>query len=191
LGPQVTQLPESEKVEMFEKTVLELLPQYMATVRANGTFNAHYDPQHIFCGGRPLEEYDFVGELSGSTQHIQEQVVDMLKREAGYKESDHLMNLPRKLFPSASTAGHGTGSANLMRQFYRNSTIYNKVVEHYAEDYRWASTLFSPSPYLSGAAGVEPRTSPTVSPTPSRSSRLSILHTACGILLAVPLLLAQ
>jgi hypothetical protein len=140
LGPRVTDLPESKKVELFEKTVLELLPQYMDRMRVDGSYNAHYDPQNIFCGGRRLEEYDFVGELSGSPEHIQEQVVDMLKRDAGMEESDPLMDLPRKLFPSHSTAGHGTGSTNLMSLFYRNATIYDKVKEFYAEDYRWLSS---------------------------------------------------
>jgi hypothetical protein len=143
LGPRVTDLPDSEKVEMFEKTVVNLLPEYMRRVRDDGSYNAHYDPQHIFCGGHAIDEYDFVGKLSGSPAHIQEQVVDMLKTQAGIEASDPLMDLPRKLFPSEKTAGHGTGSTNLMKQFYRNRSIYNKVVSLYSADYRWASSLFT------------------------------------------------
>merc|ERR1740138_356089 len=52
LGPQITDMPISTKVELFEKTVVELLPEYMARSRKFGAFNAHYDPQHLFCGGR-------------------------------------------------------------------------------------------------------------------------------------------
>jgi len=145
LGPQITNMSESKKVELFEKTVVELLPKYIGFVDAVGFYNAHYDPQHVFCDGRRLEEYDFVGKLSGPPAHIQEQVVDMLKREAGTEDSDPLMDLIRKLFPSESAAGHGTGSASLMKQFYRNRTIYNRVVKAYASDYRWASSTLSPS----------------------------------------------
>jgi len=141
LGPRVSDLPQDKKVEMFEKMVLELLPQYMARVQALGEYNAHYDPQHIFCGGKRIEEYDFVGKLSGSPAHIQQQVVNMLRRDAGMTDSDPLMDLSRDLFPSKSTAGHGTGSTNLVKQFFRNRTIYEKVVKVFAEDYRWASSV--------------------------------------------------
>jgi len=144
LGPRVTDLPLSQKVEEFERTVVELLPEYMKRVRDNGTYNAHYDPQHIFCGGRDLTEFNFVGDLSGSPRFIQLQVIEMLKYHAGIKESDPLMDLPRKLFPSEKTAGHGTGSSNLMKQFFRNRSIYNKVISLYAEDYRWGSSHFKP-----------------------------------------------
>jgi len=145
LGPKVQDLPLNEKVEAFEKVVREVLPKYMASAQADGYFNAHYDPQSMFCGGRPLSEYDFVGELSGSPAHIQQQVVDMLKRDAGLNESDPLMDFPRVLFPSKSTAGHGTGSTNLMKQFYRNPEIYKRVTELYGADYRWASPMFKPN----------------------------------------------
>jgi hypothetical protein len=110
LGPQVSNMTDTEKVELFENTVLEVLPKYMKLVDFAGQFNAHYDPQHVFCSRRPLEEYEFVGKLSGSPAHIQDQVVDMLKREAGIEESDPLMDLPRKLFPALHRAGHGNGS---------------------------------------------------------------------------------
>jgi len=141
LGPRVTDLTESKKVELFEKTVVELLPKYMAKVRANGTYNAHYDPQHLFCGGRHLDEYNFVGRLSGSPKHIAEQVEDMLQHQAGIGKSNDLMGFSRKLFPHESRAGHGSDSKTMLMRFYRNYTIYKTVVDQYAQDYRWAPGL--------------------------------------------------
>jgi len=149
LGPKVTDLPDEKKVELFEKTVLELLPKYMSFVHRIGYFNAHFDPQHVFCGGRNIQEYDFVGKLSGSPEYIQKQVVNMM-RLAGMEEWEYLIDLPRKLFPSSRKAGHVTGSTTLMSKFYRNRTIYNKVVELYGEDYCWASSNLHPSSSFPG-----------------------------------------
>mmetsp|Transcript_37605 Transcript_37605/g.105665 ORF Transcript_37605/g.105665 Transcript_37605/m.105665 type:complete len:355 (-) Transcript_37605:155-1219(-) len=138
LGPRVTGLPESKKVELFEKTVIELLPKYMARMRANGTYNAHYDPQHLFCGGRHLDEYDFVGRLSGSPKFISSQVEDMLQHQAGIGTSSELMTFAHKLFPASTKAGHSTDTTNVLRTFYRNATVYQAVLDQYAQDYRWA-----------------------------------------------------
>jgi hypothetical protein len=141
LGSRVTDLPESKKVEAFEKTVVELLPKYMAIWRANGTYNAHYDPQHAFCGGRHLDEYDFVGTLSGSPKFISKQVEDMLQHKMGIGESNFLMRVSRKLFPKEGRVGHASGTMNVLKKFYRNHTIYKTVLAQYAQDYRWAPYL--------------------------------------------------
>jgi len=138
LGPQISDLPMSKKVEAFERTVVELLPPYMARSRMSGSFNAHYDPQHTFCGGRAASEYDFVGVLEGSPAHISRQVLHMLEVHANISQADPLMALAERLFPKSDRAGHGTGATDLIRTFYRNHTILEMVMEQYAEDYEWA-----------------------------------------------------
>jgi len=153
LGPRVTGLPESKKVELFEKTVIELLPKYMARMRANGTYNAHYDPQHLFCGGRHLDEYDFVGRLSGSPKFISNQVEDMLQHQAGIGKSSEPMKFAQKLFPADTKAGHKTDTTNVLRTFYRNVTVYKTVLDLYAQDYRWAPLLQAGKPQTQADLG--------------------------------------
>mmetsp|Transcript_99923 Transcript_99923/g.282827 ORF Transcript_99923/g.282827 Transcript_99923/m.282827 type:complete len:550 (+) Transcript_99923:100-1749(+) len=171
LGPRVTDLTISQKVELFEKTVVELLPTYMAKSRENGGVNAHYDPQHSFCGGRKLSEYNFVGVLAGSPDNIHRQVKHMLQDHARVSPRAKIMHLSDQLFPTTSKAGHGTNTVNLMKAFYRNRTILQMVMEQFAADYDWAGPAVNAAWAQSRRAAspddsaLKPQASPTASPT--------------------------
>jgi len=172
LGPRVTDLTISQKVELFEKTVVELLPTYMAKSRENGGFNAHYDPQHSFCGGRQLSEYNFVGVLAGSPDNIHRQVKHMLQDHARVSPRAKIMHLSDQLFPTTSKAGHGTNTVNLMKAFYRNRTILEMVMEQFAADYDWAGPAVN-------AAWAQSRRA--VSPDGSAPEPQAAPHSASGV----------
>jgi hypothetical protein len=138
LGPRITNLSLNKKVELFEKMVVELLPQYMAKAQATGAFNAHYDPQHLFCGGRNMSEYAFVGLLEGSPASIHKQVKHMMSVYAHAKPQSGAMRVASRLFPEKARAGHKTNTVDLIKAFYRNRTILQMVMDQYARDYDWA-----------------------------------------------------
>lgn len=124
------------KVEAFEKMVETWLPKYFARHGEPGAFNAHYERQSEFCGGRPLTDYDFVGNLEGGAQHVAEQVKTMLSEYAGVNAQETgVWELLDHEFPSTEHAGHSTGAESLLKRFYRNPEIYKKVVDMYKDDY--------------------------------------------------------
>ncbi|CAK0841309.1 unnamed protein product [Prorocentrum cordatum] len=163
LGRRVPSSNRSSWVPAFEEVVDWMLPEYMMATGHLGVFNAHYDPQHVFCGGKPLDEYDFVGVCC---RGMASQVRSMLEGAASLPKDHPIWSMLPQLFPapgpgsgirgpipgpaSESAMGpdhlrHHTGAEGLMGEFYRDPATFDKVVTAYAEDYR---RFLSRAPHL-------------------------------------------
>lgn len=122
-------------IAKFENMVRSKLPQYMKIYHKMGSYNAHYDPQSSFCGGRSLDTYDFVGHLTGEPRDVHEQVTKMLKSAAMVPEDHSVWNFLPEVFPAERREGHQADAFHQLASFYRSPQVYAKVVEAYAEDY--------------------------------------------------------
>jgi len=133
-----------EALQEFERMATEYLPTYMRELERMGDgemgfINAHYDPQSLFCGGRRIEDYDFVGHLSGDHAAVRQQVVSMMTTTANVSREDgRFANFWHRLdqvFPANRTSGHSTGSTSAMATFYRSPAVYDQVTQAYRQDY--------------------------------------------------------
>lgn len=149
LGGRAKVAPE-EAVKKFEHAVKHDLKEYMRLSDKYGHFNSHFDPQSKFCGRQSLDSYDFVGRLTGDHKNVQSQVNDMLANYANIKPSSKAWEELRRVFPTASSAGHQTGSVSAMDTFYRDPAVYKAVVHAYSADYKDFKIPFHPSEKLMG-----------------------------------------
>jgi len=134
----------AEKVLSFELMVREALPKYHAVRRARGgSFNSHFDPQAIFCGGRGVDSYDFVGVLSNNASAVHSQVTRMLSDWAKIPPDSPIWEALKVNFPATEIAGHRTDSAGNMADFYRDPEVLSTVKEIYAVDYEFISLAVS------------------------------------------------
>lgn len=129
--------PASHRLQNFHASV-EKLAHYSGG-------NPHYLPMATFCGGlaSDLADFDYVGHLSGSYQHVQNQVREMLK--GGGIEFNPLYS---HLFPSESPKhdAHVTNSASSYDAYFKDLKYKKLVQDYYSEDYHLPGiSLESPS----------------------------------------------
>lgn len=125
----------SESVAGFEAMVRTKLLKYMNISRELGSYNTHYDPQATFCGGRPLDTYDFVGYLTGDTEYVHQQVRAMLKYVAEVPKDNSAWTVLPKVFPQEKRQGHHDNAWKKLADYYQSRHVYATVLQAYEEDY--------------------------------------------------------
>jgi hypothetical protein len=151
-GERVRENDTNSVVANFEKVVKTHLLTYrrLRDNTADGTYNAHYDPQTRFCGGEPLESYSFVGRLVGEPLRVHSQVTDMLTKVA--QAPPRLLRRAGvdTVFPVHRKLGHHTDTSETLVQSYSNPDVYDMVRSAFAEDYR-----LSAAPQIRKVVSVE------------------------------------
>merc|ERR1719188_1285292 len=131
----MTNATQEQRVHAFEDLVLNQLPKYMRVSRAWDGYNAHYDPQAIFCGARSLAAYDFVGRLSHNYSVVSEQVQRMFRDVAQVPSNSPILDYLRVVFPPSHPVGHTSTDSKGFHNFFNNPAVSNIVMQEYKADY--------------------------------------------------------
>mmetsp|Transcript_22964 Transcript_22964/g.48822 ORF Transcript_22964/g.48822 Transcript_22964/m.48822 type:complete len:353 (-) Transcript_22964:79-1137(-) len=126
---------EPDDQRAFENMVLNKLPEYAKASRAKDGFNAHYDPQAIFCGARGLAEYDFVGRLSSNYSDVSEQVHQMFRDVAQVPSDSSFFEYLRAAFPPSHPAGHTSTKDTQKKRFLSTPAVSDMIKQVYKADY--------------------------------------------------------